>query len=128
MTPDFALICRDLSRCALLGVLVGCTEPLPEVPPRQLPGSPFHYPEELWDAEVEGETLLRLFVTGEGQVDSVRVERESGYPAFDSSAVAGAQDLRFEPARRGEQPVSVWVLLPVQFDLPQTDSAQANGQ
>lgn len=100
---------------ALLG---GCSEELPETAPRQLAGSPFHYPEELWDAGVEGETVLRLFVTPAGAVDTVRVERESGYPAFDSAAVAGARDLRFEPATRGEEPVAVWVLLPVQFDLP----------
>ena len=102
-----------------------CAEELPETPPRQLQGSPFHYPEELWDAEVEGETLLRLFVTGEGGVDTVRVERTSGYAAFDSAAVIGARELRFEPGRRGEDPVSAWVLLPVQFELPASDSAKA---
>ena len=108
---------------ASLTLLVACAEELPESAPRQLEGSPFHYPEELWDAGVEGETLLRLFVTEGGSVDSVRVERSSGYAAFDSSAVTGARDLQFEPARRGPEPYALWVLLPVQFDLPATDSA-----
>ena len=102
----------------LLLLAAGCGEELPETAPRQLSGSPFHYPEDLWDAGVEGETLLRLFVTEGGQVDSARVERTSGYAAFDSAAVEGARDLRFEPARRGDAPIAVWVLLPVQFDLP----------
>jgi periplasmic protein TonB len=110
-----------LSLLLLLGG--GCAEEVPETPPTQLAGSPFHYPEELWDAGVEGETLLRLFVDPEGAVDSTRVERTSGYPAFDSAAVEGARDLRFEPARRGEEAVGAWVLLPVQFDLPAADSA-----
>lgn len=104
-------------------LLASCAEELPQTPPRQLEGSPFHYPEELWDAGVEGETLLRLFVTETGAVDSVRVEATSGEAAFDSSAVAGARNLRFEPARRGPEPYGLWVLLPVQFDLPVTDSA-----
>lgn len=105
--------------------LSGCEEPEPINPPRQLPGSPFHYPEELWDAGVEGETILRLWVNAEGAVDTVRVERTSDYPAFDSAAVNGARDLRFEPATQGEATVGAWVLLPVQFDLPGSDSVGA---
>ena len=114
----------------LLGLIAilssGCAEELPETPPRQLQGSPFHYPEDLWDAGVEGETLLRLFVTQEGGVDTVRVERTSGYAAFDSAAVIGARELRFEPARRGLEAVSTWVLLPVEFDLPASDTGKAS--
>ena len=68
----------------------GCEEAEPITPPRQLPGSPFHYPEELWDAGVEGETVLRLWVNPEGAVDSVEVDRTSDYPAFASAAVNGS--------------------------------------
>ncbi|HEV2129547.1 MAG TPA: energy transducer TonB [Longimicrobiaceae bacterium] len=98
--------------------VAGCArEQPPETPPRQITASPFHYPEDLWDEGVEGETMLRIFVTDQGAVDTVRVEKTSGYEAFDSAAVQGAQVLRFEPARRGEDPVGTWVLLPVQFDM-----------
>lgn len=110
-----------ITACAALTVASlggGCAEELPETPPQQLPGSPFHYPEELWDAGVEGETVLRLFVAPGGGVDSVRVERSSGYAAFDTAAVTGARELQFQPARRGPDPIGAWVLLPVQFDLP----------
>jgi TonB family protein len=110
---------------ASLVALSACAEELPETAPRQLEGSPFHYPEDLWDAGVEGETVLRLYVNEAGSVDSVRVEKGSGHAAFDSSAVLGARDLRFEPATRGTEPMGAWVLLPVQFDLPAMDSADA---
>jgi len=107
----------------LVGLLMaGCAEPPPDVPPRQLPGSPFHYPEELWDAGVEGETILEIHVSESGSVDSARVERTSGHAEFDSAAVNGARELRFEPARRGEDSVAVRVLLPVQFHLPGGDT------
>ena len=54
---------------------------------------------------------------------TTRIEKSSDYPAFDSSAVNGAHDLSFEPARQGIDSVGAWVLLPVQFDLPGSDSA-----
>jgi TonB family protein len=117
---------RILALTAALG-LAACGEDLPETPPRQLPGSPFHYPEDLWDEGVQGETLLRLFVTQTGTVDSVEVERTSGYESFDTAAVRGARDLRFEPGKRGEDVVSAWVLLPVQFDFPTANQNQGEG-
>jgi periplasmic protein TonB len=107
-------------------LIAACAEDVPETAPRQLAGSPFHYPEELWDAGVEGETLLRLFVTEGGAVDSVEVERTSGYESFDSAAVRGARELRFEPGLRGDTPVGTWVLLPVQFDFSSATEPNAN--
>lgn len=103
--------------------LGGCAEAPPEIPPQQLPGSPFHYPEELWDAGVEGETVLEIHVSAVGLVDSARVERTSGYVEFDSAAVHGARELRFEPARRGTDSIAVRVLLPVQFHMPGGEAA-----
>lgn len=88
-----------------------------ETPPRQLSSSTFRYPEELWDAGVEGETTLRVHVTAQGAVDSARVERSSGQAAFDSAAVQGVHELRFAPGRKGMDPAAAWVLLPVRFDL-----------
>jgi periplasmic protein TonB len=110
---------------ALTVLVTGCGEGPVETPPRQLTESPFHYPEELWDAGVEGETLLEIHVSALGSVDSAFVEETSGYPAFDSAAISGARVIRFEPARRGADSVAVRVLLPVQFELPAGDSAAA---
>ena len=76
---------------------------------------PIGYPLDLWDADVEGETLLRVRVTDMGSVDSVEVLEPSGYPAFDSAAVRGALDLQYRPARRGGKRISVWAKVPVQF-------------
>jgi periplasmic protein TonB len=103
---------------SVMPALGACSEEEEPTPPQQISESPFHFPEELWDAGVEGETILRLFVTPQGTVDTVQVEQGSGYEAFDSAAVVGARELRFQPAMRGDDSVSVWVLLPVRFDLP----------
>ncbi len=76
---------------------------------------PIEYPLELWDADVEGQTTLRLRVTEMGVVDSVEVYESSGYPAFDSAAVQGALKLRYSPATRNGRRISVWAKVPVQF-------------
>ena len=121
---------RPLVHLALAAALLpaaGCEpEVVPETPPRQLSASSFQYPEELWDAGVEGETVLRLFVTPAGTVDSTRVERSSGQEAFDRAAMDGVRELRFQPARRGEEPVGAWVLLPVQFRMNTEGGAPAD--
>ncbi len=116
---DFRVMSWGAAALLFLIVAACNREPLPETPPRQVTPSTFHYPEDLWDEGIEGQTILELFVTDRGTVprDSIRVVESSGYAAFDSAAVRGAQQLRFEPARRGEDPVGVRVRLPVQFDM-----------
>lgn len=76
---------------------------------------PIVYPLALWDQDVEGETLLRVRVTDTGAVDSVEVVESSGYAAFDSAAIAGARDLRFDPARKDGERIQVWARVPVRF-------------
>jgi len=116
---------RSIKWLLAAGLVTACSD-APEVPPRQISESPFHYPEALWDAGVEGETLLEIHVSDAGSVDSARVERTSGHAEFDSAAVNGASLLRFEPAQRRGESVPVRVLLPVQFQLPRGDSTPAS--
>jgi periplasmic protein TonB len=119
MSCDFRVRCRRPLLAALLpAISVGCSpsEPSLDSPPRQVSESPFHYPDHLWDRDIEGKTTLKVLINTEGQVDSAVIEASSGYSAFDSAALTGAHQLRFEPARRGEKAVALWVLLPVHFD------------
>ena len=80
--------------------------------------SPFRYPLELWDGRAEGEVVLMVHVDDMGAVDSVYVLTSSGEPAFDSAAVAGAPAIRYEPGRRGDDRVAMWVRVPVRFRMP----------
>ena len=85
---------------------------------------PIDYPLELWDSDIEGETLLRVRVTDMGRVDSVAVLESSGHEAFDSAAVEGALELRFQPARKNGKRIEVWAEVPVHFSKrPRSDSA-----
>lgn len=76
---------------------------------------PIEYPLSLWDQDIEGETTLRVRVTDVGRVDSIVVLESSGHPEFDSAAIAGARDLRFQPARRKGERIEVWAHVPVRF-------------
>lgn len=101
--------------------LLGC-EQAPVVPPRVASEVAVPYPEELWDANVEGETLVRAHVNASGVADSVLVERSSGYPEFDQAAAHGVSGLKFVPGRRGTEATELWVRVPVQFRLQRSAS------
>jgi len=107
-----------LSAIAAVALLltVACAEPGEIEPPRQLGEIPVEYPIDLWDADVEGEALLRVLVSETGGVDSVEIVESAGHAALDSAAIKGARELRFTPARRDDgRRVDAWTDLPVNF-------------
>jgi iron complex outermembrane recepter protein len=61
--------------------------------------------------------LLRLTIDTGGEVSHVEV-MASGGAAFDRAAMAAATRWRFEPARRGAEPLEVRVDVPVTFEPP----------
>lgn len=66
---------------------------------------------------IQGTTLLRVHVLADGRIGDVLVESSAGHPDLDQAAIGAIRGWRFEPARRGSEPVSMWVLLPVEFRL-----------
>ena len=75
------------------------------------------YPEEAHRLRQQGEVLLRIAVSAEGSVESVALERSSGYPMLDESALAAAQRWSFEPARTRKGPVASVLLWHRHFNL-----------
>jgi protein TonB len=115
MSPTARLPFFAAALCA--AALAACErKPVVETEPVPLTEPSFPYPEDLWEAGVEGKTILAIRIDTAGRVDSARVETPSKYPAFDSAALAGMGALRFDPAKRDGSPVTKWVLLPVQFN------------
>jgi protein TonB len=45
------------------------------------------------------------------------VVRSAGHADLDEAAMEAVRKWRFEPARRGKDAVTVWVTLPVRFEL-----------
>lgn len=86
--------------------------------PQRLPANPQPpYPDELRRQLIGGTVLLRLVVGPDGTVASIRVERSSGHPALDESALSTVRKWRFVPARRGNQAVSYEFRLPIEFGI-----------
>jgi protein TonB len=75
------------------------------------------YPESARRAGAQGVTTLRVRVLENGRVGEVIVEQSAGFRDLDFAAVDAVRKWLFEPARQGKNPVSVWVLLPVKFEL-----------
>jgi protein TonB len=61
--------------------------------------------------------MLRVHVLIDGRVGDVVVQETAGHPDLDQAAADAVRRWRFDPARRGNDPVAMWVLLPVEFRL-----------
>ena len=75
------------------------------------------YPTSARRQGAQGTTVLRVFVAVDGRVTEVSVERTAGHAELDEAAAEAVRRWRFEPARSGDTPVAMWVLLPVEFRL-----------
>jgi len=75
------------------------------------------YPDTARQARIEGTTRLLVHVLADGRVEEVRVGASAGHPDLDRAAADAVRQWRFEPARKGTEPVASWVILPVEFHL-----------
>ncbi|MGA9875411.1 MAG: energy transducer TonB, partial [Solirubrobacteraceae bacterium] len=75
------------------------------------------YPLESRRLREQGSVLLRVEVSPAGSALEVLIEHTSGWRLLDDAAVAAVKRWRFVPARRGEDPIEAWVLVPVDFEL-----------
>ena len=102
----------------------------PITPPVVVEGSQVQpsYPDSARQLGVQGTATLRLHVLTDGRVGEVTVEQSAGHPDLDQAAIDAARRWRFEPARRGTEPVPVWIRLAMTFSLrevPNPDLARA---
>ena len=65
----------------------------------------------------QGTVLLRVFITVAGDAARIELKESSGFPRLDHAALDAVQSWKFVPAKRGEQPVAAWVVVPIKFSL-----------
>jgi periplasmic protein TonB len=73
------------------------------------------YPSAARRLGVQGTTVLHVLVANTGLVAQVVVKQSAGHPDLDQAATDAVRRWRFEPARRGTEPVEMWVQLPFEF-------------
>jgi protein TonB len=65
----------------------------------------------------QGRTLLNVLVGRDGRVKDAAVAASSGYRLLDEAALNAVARWIFEPATRGEEPVEMWVKVPIRFQI-----------
>ena len=97
-------------------------EPEPVIePPRfgvaYLNNPPPAYPSLSRRIGEEGRVVLRVLVGVNGKPESVQVENGSGSERLDTAALEAVKKWKFIPARRSNEAISAYVLVPVKFSL-----------
>lgn len=65
----------------------------------------------------EGKVVLRVFVEPAGHPSQIEVKVSSGSPQLDQAAQNAVWRWRFVAARRGDENIGAWVLVPIVFKL-----------
>lgn len=65
----------------------------------------------------EGKVFLRVFVEPDGRPSAVEIKTSSGSPRLDQAAENAVRRWKFIPAKRGNEAVSAWVVVPISFNL-----------
>jgi TonB family protein len=73
------------------------------------------YPPLLRNAGIGGQARVWFFIDEEGQVQRTQISASSGVAELDSAALRVSRVMQFSPAFNRDQPVQVWVEIPVIF-------------
>lgn len=75
------------------------------------------YPAQSRQLGEQGKVLLRVLVKADGSVEQVNLRKSSGYDRLDSTALETVKQWRFVPAKRADQAIAAWVVVPISFSL-----------
>lgn len=64
-----------------------------------------------------GKVMLRVQVSSDGRPQQIELQRSSGYSRLDDAAISAVRQWRFIPAKRGDENLTEWVLVPLVFKL-----------
>jgi periplasmic protein TonB len=75
------------------------------------------YPAMSRRAGEEGRVLMKVLVSAEGGAEDVQIEKSSGSDRLDNAAINAVKKWQFIPAKKNNQPLSAYVLVPIKFSL-----------
>jgi len=82
-----------------------------------LRNAPPNYPALSRRLGEHGRVQLRVFVSADGQPETVDIKTGSGSPRLDAAAQDAVRRWRFAPAKRGDTAIGAWVVVPIVFHL-----------
>ncbi len=65
----------------------------------------------------QGRVMLKVLVSDRGSAEKVQVESSSGYSKLDQAAIEAVKQWTFVPAKRSNEAISAYVLVPIRFSL-----------
>jgi protein TonB len=114
-------VAREPGRKADLATTSYPATPPPTTPPQfhaeYLKNPPPAYPRRARRDGIEGTVTLSVLVTAAGVPGRVELETSSGSETLDRAALNAVKAWQFAPARRGNEAIDAWVLVPVVFRL-----------
>jgi protein TonB len=75
------------------------------------------YPDQSRRLEEVGSVLVKALVVADGVPSQTAVERSSGFERLDKAAIDAVSCFRFTPGSIGGIPRSMWVRVPIRFEL-----------
>jgi TonB family protein len=75
------------------------------------------YPLYARERGFEGVSILLVEVLENGKVGKISLERSSGYKILDEAALKTVKEWQFKPAYEGDRPITMWVRIPIRFEL-----------
>jgi protein TonB len=85
--------------------------------PRYDVNPPPVYPAIARQRGYEGTVVLEVYVGEDGQVSELHVVRSSKYRLLDRAAMKAVKRWQFQPGKRADQPLAMWVRVPINFRL-----------
>ncbi|MGB8931760.1 MAG: energy transducer TonB, partial [Anaeromyxobacteraceae bacterium] len=76
------------------------------------------YPPDALAQGLEATVVLRLLVDATGKVAEATVAEDPGHGFAEAAVRIAKRYFRFEPARRGSEPVATWLRFTVRFEAP----------
>ncbi len=99
------------------------TEPVPdfkslkEATPLYRRNPPPKYPRMARQRGYQGTVILEVLIDQNGKVSDQKVFTSSGHVMLDKAALSAVKEWLFEPGKRGNDMVEMWVKIPIRFQL-----------
>ncbi len=77
------------------------------------------YTEQMREHKVEGVIKARVLVDIDGTVKKISLLNDLGHGSA-QQAVSVCRQMEFVPAKRGNEPVATWIIIPIRFELLST--------